>query len=257
MDRYRLHHSISRRQVIRTLHRWAKRHFKDKKRFKHQKITDAQLVALHLSRLVFKHPYPSVWWNILKDGRSYLPSYTQAFVRINRLLEQLQEIACPERKCKEVVIDSMPLPVCRPKRAKRSSFAGAKWGYSSQGKIYGYKLHAWILPTGEIVQYTIKPANLHDITVSYDLCGQWVKYGGPEIIGDKGYCCFCYTHPIKKNSRGPTKWREDYHPKLRKRIETVFSQLVAEGIRSVQAKTLRSLQVRTVLAVLAHNLTKP
>ena len=151
----------------------------------------------------------------------------------------------------------MPLPVCRPKRAGRSSFAGARWGYGTQGKIFGYKLHAWILPTGEVVQYSVQPANRHDVAVSYDLCAHWVKYGGPEIIGDKGYCCLCYTYPPKKNSRSKGKWREEYHPKLRKRIETVFSQLVAEGIRSTQVKTLRSLQVRVVLAVLARNLTKP
>ena len=47
------------------------------------------------------------------------------------------------------------------------------------------------------------------------------------------------------------------HPKLRKRIETVFSQLVEAQIRSVQTKTLASLRFRTVLAVLAHNLTQP
>lgn len=257
MDRYRLHHSLSRRYVIRTLHRWSKRHFSDEMRCRHQKITDAQLVALHLSRLVFKHAYPSVWWNMLKDGRPHLPSYTQAFVRMSRLLEQLQQAACPERDCEAVLIDSMPLPVCRPKRAKRSRFAGAAWGYGTQGNFYGYKLHAWILPSGEIVQYSVKPANLHDLTASYELNAQWPQYGGPKIIGDKGYCCLGYIYPPKRNTRYDTGWRSDRHPRMRKRIETVFSQLVAEGIRSVQAKTLRSLQLRVVLAVLAHNLTKP
>ncbi len=128
MDRYRLHHSLSRRHVIRTLHQWSKKHFSNELRCKHQKVTDTYLVALHLSRLVFKHAYPSVWWNMLKEGRPYLPSYTQAFVRIGRLLELLQQAACPARLCQEVLIDSMPLPVCRPKRAKRLRFAGAKWG---------------------------------------------------------------------------------------------------------------------------------
>ena len=257
MARYRLHHSLSRRNVIRTLRRWARKYFDDSKRCRHQKISDAYLVALHLSRLVFKHPYPSVWWNILKDGRPNLPSYTQAFVRINNLLEKLQQAACPGRRCEEVLIDSMPLPVCRPKRAKRCRFAGAKWGYGTQGKFYGYKLHAWILPNGEIVHYSVKSANMHDITASYELNLQWPKYGGPRVIGDKGYCGLGYIYPPKKNTRYDTGWRDDYHAKMRKRIETVFSQLVAEGIRSVQAKTLRSLQVRVVLAVLAHNLTKP
>ena len=45
MARYRLHHSLGRRTVIRQLHRWAKRHFSDHKRFRHQKLSDALLVA--------------------------------------------------------------------------------------------------------------------------------------------------------------------------------------------------------------------
>ena len=81
MCRYRLHHSLGRRAVIRRLHRWAKRHFSDQKRFKHQKLTDALLVALLLARFVFKYPYPSIWWNMLREDRSGLPSYTQAYTQ--------------------------------------------------------------------------------------------------------------------------------------------------------------------------------
>ncbi|MDR6217538.1 hypothetical protein J2Y00_001095 [Deinococcus soli (ex Cha et al. 2016)] len=34
----------------------------------------------------------------------------------------------------------MPLPVCRPKRGQWYSFPGARWGYGTQGDVYGYKL---------------------------------------------------------------------------------------------------------------------
>lgn len=257
MARYRLHHSLGRRTVIRQLHRWAKRHFSDQKRFKHQKLSDALLVALLLSRLVFKHPFPSIWWQMLREDRSGLPSYTQAYTRGLRLLDRLEAVASPARRCTEVIIDSMPLPVCRPKRGKRCAFPGARWGFGTQGDVYGYKLHAWVTPEGEIVQYLLKPANLHDTTVSYELNRRWPEFGGPKIIGDKGYCCLGYVFPPKKNSRYDTGWREDRHPKLRKRIETVFSQLVEAQIRSVQTKTLASLRFRVVLAVLAHNLAQP
>jgi len=113
-------------------------------------------------------------------------------------------------------------------------------GFGTQGDVYGYKLHAWVTPEGEIVQYLLKPANLHDTTVSYELNQRWPEFGGPKIIGDKGYCCLGYVFPPKKNSRYDTGWRKNRHPKLRKRIETVFSQLVEAQIRSVQTKTLAS-----------------
>lgn len=257
MARYRLHHSLGRRRNIRTLHRWTKKHFSDQKKCRHQKVTDAMLIALLLARLIYKQAYPSVWWSDLKADRSGLPSYTQAFNRANRLLEKLEQVCAPSRPCAEVVIDSMPLPICRPKRTRRCHFPGARWGYGTQGKFFGYKLHAWVLEDGEVAQYLIRPANLHDTTVSYELNRRWPDFDGPKIVGDKGYCCVGYIYPPKSNSRYDTGWRPDRHPKLRKRIETVFSQLVAEGIRSVQTKTLASLRLRVVLAVIAHNLTKP
>ena len=257
MARYRLHHSLGRRAVIRHLLRWTKRHFSDERRCRHQKLSDAMLLALLLARLVFKHPYPSIWWSLLREGRHGLPSYTQAYTRGLRLLERLEAIATPARRCAEVIIDSMPLPVCRPKRGKRCAFPGATWGYATQGRVYGYKLHAWVTPSGTIVQYRLRPANLHDTTVGYELNARWPEFGGPKIIGDKGYCSLGFIFPPKSNTRYDTGWRENRHPNLRKRIETVFSQLVQTQVRSVQTKTVRSLRFRVVLAVLAHNLAQP
>lgn len=257
MHRYCPHHSLGRRAVIRLLYRWAKRHLSDQKRCKHQKLTDALLVALLLARLVFKHPYPSIWWNLLRADRSGLPSYTQAYTRGLRLLDRLEALVQPSGRYAEVIIDSMPLPVCRPKRGKRCKFPGARWGFGTQGEVYGYKLHAWVSPQGEIVQYLLRPANLHDLTVGYELNRKWADFGGPKVIGDKGYACLGFVFPPKKNTRYDSGWRDSRHPKLRKRIETVFSQLVEAQIRSVQTKTLASLRFRTVLAVLAHNLTQP
>ena len=257
MVRYRLHHSLGRRAVIRRLHRWAKQHVSDERRCRHQKLSDAHLLALLLARLVFKHPYPSIWWSMLKADRVGLPSYTQAYTRGLRLLDDLEKIVCPAERCAEVIIDSMPLPICRPKRGKRCAFPGARWGHGTQGDVYGYTLHAWVSPAGQIMQYLVQPANLHDTTVGYELNRRWPDFGGPKIIGDKGYCSLGFIFPPKTNTRYDTGWREDRHPKLRKRIETVFSQLVEAQIRSVQTKTLLSLRFRVVLAVLAHNLTQP
>ena len=257
MARYRLHHRLGRRQVIRHLHRWAKRHFSTQKRCRHQKLTDARLIALLLSRFVFKHPYPSIWWAMLREDRSGLPTYTQAFTRGQRLLARLEALACPTESIAEVVVDSMPLPVCRPKRGKRCAFPGARWGYGTQGDVYGFKLHAWVSPAGRILQYLLRPANLHDITVAYELNARWGEFGGPKIIGDKGYCSLGFVYPPKKNTRYDTGWRSDRHPVLRRRIETVFAQLVEAQIRSVQTKTMPSLRLRTVMAVIAHNLSQP
>ena len=133
------------------------------KRFKHQKLNDALLATWLLSRFVFKHPFPSIWWLMLREVRSDLPSFTQADTRGLRLLERLKAVACQDRRCTKVIVDSMPLPVCRPKRGGRCAFPGARWGFRTQGDVCGDKLHAWVTPDGEIVQSLLKPATLHDI----------------------------------------------------------------------------------------------
>ena len=146
----------------------------------------------------------------------------------------------------------MPLPVCRPKRGQRYSFPGARWGYGTQGDVYGYKLNAWVTPSGDIVQCLTRSTNLHDTTVSDELNRRWPDFGGPRIIGDKGYCCLGDVFLPKSTTRYGTGWRPGRHARLRKRIETMFSGLVEAQIRSVQTKTLRSLRLRVVLAVLAQ-----
>ena len=91
----------------------------------------------------------------------------------------------------------------------------------------------------------------------YRVDSSFPRMGGDVPDSARYFSGFGSYSQVNPNTRYDTGWRSNRHPQMRKRIETVFSQLVAEGIRSVQAKTLRSLQVRVVLAVLAHNLTKP
>lgn len=173
----------------------------------------ALLVALLLSRLVFKHPFGSIWWQLLREDRGGLPSYTQASTHGLRLLERLETIVSPARRCVAVIIDSIPLPVCRPERGKRCAFPGARWGFGTQGDVSGYTLHAWVTPEGEIVQSRLRPAKLHDTTVSDELNRRWPEFGGPKIIGDQGSCCLEDVFPPKKTSRYDTGWRFSRHPK--------------------------------------------
>jgi hypothetical protein len=126
-----------------------------------------------------------------------------------------------------------------------------------QGDVYGFKLHAWVSPAGRILQSLIRPANLHDTTVASELKARWGEFGESKIIGDLGYCSLGFVYPPKKNPRYDTGWRVSRHPSHRRRIETVFAQLVEAQMRSVQTKTVISLRLRTVLAVIANNLSQP
>ena len=220
-----------------------------------EKISDAELVAVAVLRPLHKYPYFSRWWAFLrKNFFPHFPSLTQAVTRLARLTPWIESIAVRVEDHDFVVVDSQPLNVCRLKRASRCSFPGATFGYGSQGSVYGFKLHAWTTLNGQIAQYTVRPANLHDLTVGYELNRRWVEYGAPKQIGDKAYQDGSYLTPPKKNARTTDpRWKDEY-ASARKIIESVFSSLARAGVRFAQVKTLISLRLRVALTVLAHNL---
>lgn len=145
--------------------------------------------------------------------------------------------------------------MCRDKRAKRCKFKEASWGYGTQGDFYGFELHAWVAKTGKVVHDLIRPANFHDVTIAYELNRRWSEFGGPKVVGDKGYSCVDSVTPPKKNAKHDTGWDETLHGPMRKRTETVFSQFAQAHIRWGQVKTQTALWLRVVLTVLAHNLS--
>lgn len=183
----------------------------------------------------------------------HLPSLTQATVRLQRLLPVV-EAACVEVEDLDfAVIDSMPLPVCRSKRASRCKVKEATMGYGTQGSVYGFKFHAWSTLNGKLAQYVVLPANQHDLMAGYELNAKWVAYGAPRIIGDKAYVDGCNLTPPKKNAKTvDPHWKKEYGT-ARKMIETVFSSLTRAGIRLGQVKDLRSLRLKVALAVMAYN----
>lgn len=79
--------------------------------------------------------------------------------------------------------------------------------------------------------------------------------GTPIKLGDKAYVCVSqeFVTPPKKNSKLVSRWKTTYS-KMRKRVETVFPQLVTAHIRVGQFQTKQALEVRLALTILAHNL---
>ena len=153
---------------------------------KSEKISDAELVAVAVLRVLHKVPYFSRWWSFVRTNFfPYFPSLTQAVVRLARLTPFIERVAVKVEHLDFSVSDSEPLPVCRSKRAQRCNVRGATFGYGSQGSVYGFKLHAWTKLNGQIALYSVRPANMHDLTVGHELNAHWTEYGAPKQIGDK------------------------------------------------------------------------
>lgn len=222
---------------------------------RHEKISDAELVAVALLQRLHKAVYFNRWWRLLKLNHfPHFPSEVQARVRLKRLLSVIEALSTEVQFLDFAVIDSEPLPVCTFKRAPRCKFKGARHGFSTSGMMYGFKLHAWTTLNGNVVKYILRPANEHDFTVACAMNHDWPAYGGPKLIGDKGYQSGTYLTPPKKNAKRPDpRWKAEYRA-ARKIIESAFSALVAMGLRWGQVKTLATLRLKVALTVLAYNL---
>ena len=138
-------------------------------------------------------------------------------------------------------IDSMPLEICkisreqRNKMGKESAAHSPDKGYCASQKkyFYGYKLHSVCSAAGVIQSLDLTKASVHDVHYLKD-----VKelFGNCMIIGDKGYIGRQHQInlfetagielevPLRSNQKEqkPVMW---ILKKVRKRIETVFSQL--------------------------------
>lgn len=139
-------------------------------------------------------------------------------------------------------IDSKPIAVCRLARSKRCRFGRGEglrspdWGYCASQQMYyfGYKLHAVCGLNGVIHSYELSKASVHDINYLKNLKGQFFDC---TIIGDRGYISadiqtslfetqhLCLEFPYRGNQKG-AKPLFPLFAKSRKRIETLFSQLV-------------------------------
>ena len=234
---------------------WVSPHVPPKLLHPHEKITDAELIAVALLQKLHKVPHFSCWWRLLKLNRfPHFPSEPQARIRLARLTPVVEQLAVEVQELDFVAVNSAPRPVSTFKRAPRCKFRGARHGFSTAGPVYGFKLHAWSALNGRIVKYDIRPANEHDFSVLCDMNVDWPAYGGPKQIGDKGYQSgTCLTPPKINAKRVDPRWKPEYGA-ARKCIESAFSVLVSTGLRWGQVSFHLTLRLKVALNVLAHNL---
>ena len=138
-------------------------------------------------------------------------------------------------------IDSMPLEICkisreqRNKMGKESERHSPDKGYCASQKkyFYGYKLHSVCSAAGVIESVDLTKASVHDVHYLKDVRE---LFSNCIITGDKGYISrqqqinlfetagIQLEVPLRSNQKDqqPVMW---ILKKVRKRIETVFSQL--------------------------------
>jgi hypothetical protein len=163
------------------------------------------------------------------------------------------------------LIDSMPVPVCRRARARRSAKLSGKayCGYcaAKKEKFFGWRLHLICTTAGVPVAFDLVPGGLHDLTPIHEL-----THGLPEaasVYGDKAYNAaddeasiladtMVRLVPLRKANMRPNRWADKLALRAwRKRIEALFSQLEAMGVQRLRARANPGLQLKLHASLLA------
>jgi len=170
------------------------------------------------------------------------------------------------------IIDSFPLQVCAFGRAgfRKSRFCGEEAGYgycaSKKETFFGYRVHAMCTQNGYITDFLITPAATDDRTAVWELVENYHRH--LALVGDKGYISPILARDLmtekaiqlfalKKNNakNQDPKWLRRAVFKIRRRIETSFSQLARQfRAESTLAKAFWGLRTRLVSKFLAFNL---
>ena len=167
----------------------------------------------------------------------------------------------------EYVVDSFPVAVCDNIRIRRSRlYEGERFrGYVASKKRYFYGLRVHMLVTaegGEPVEFFLEAGSTNDnpIFKGFELD----LPAGSVLYADKQYNDYQYEDLLKeaasiemkplrkKNSkRSFAPYVEYIQQRMRKRIETSFSQIVGQFPRKIHAVTAGGFELKIVCFILA------
>ena len=169
------------------------------------------------------------------------------------------------------ILDSMPIEICKFARAKRikickqNAETAPEYGYcaAQNAHYFGYKFHGVCSLKGVVTNFDLSKANHADIKYLRDI---EPYYADCLMLGDKAYLDSEYqlelfetkgirlNTPMRSNQKNYRKQPVLFR-KVRKRIETIFSQLVDQFlIRINYAKTFIGLATRVLSKITAFTL---
>lgn len=238
---------------------------------KQPKMSDCEIIALSLTGESIGIDSKNYFWKKLKTNYSIcFPNliersrFNRRRKRLYSYIQKLNQIIASRLNENEdaYIVDSIPVPVCQIAREKRSKICKEVFenapdkGFSAVSKAYyyGYKLHLITSVRGVFQSMDMTKASVHDV---HYLSG--IKYSGLNncvLLGDKGY--LSKTHQLdlftscninlatpKRNNQHVKEHYPFIFKKLRKRIETLFSQLCDQFmLKRNYAKSFAGLAIR-------------
>ena len=193
-----------------------------------------------------------------------LPTYTQWVNRLHRLTRQvgaLLEATCGHdaAAARLYLMDSKPIPLCHALRHGRVRLLredGARFGKTSKGWFFGFKLHAVRHIAGRVMNIILTPANWDDRDPALAL---QEGVDGGIIIGDLGYrgpeCATSLEEAeVLLLTRADAPEQKFLLSQVRQGVETMFSQWWHQFIDRVFSRSWNGLWNTLKLKVLHYNL---
>lgn len=243
------------------------------------KLSDSEIITINICGELAGIDSENAWFSFVKKNyrhlfpqlcsRSRFNRTRRALMQTTELLRQKMISAFPIPFSPYFIIDSFPLAVCKFGRARYCrSFRGYGADYgkcpSKKETYFGYKVHALVTLEGYITSFEITPASTDDREGLRDIVE---SQSDLVILGDKGYVGENLMLEMKeqgicllalKRSNSKINWSKSFRQlifKLRRRVETVFSQLSEQlNAERVLAKSFQGLCTRLSNKILAYNL---
>jgi len=173
--------------------------------------------------------------------------------------------------CMHFLVDSFPIAVCQPVRAsRRSLFRGKKYlGYNASKKMWftGLKVHIIATFKGQPKEFAISAGSMHDLTALQQMYLGTLPRGS-TMFGDKAYTSQLFEQKLlaskdilllaerkANSSRGQSLIYSRYGKKIRKKIETAFSEMVSWLPRRIHAVTNRGFILKLMMLITAFSLS--
>lgn len=241
-------------------------HIQSNKQIRIPKLSDLELVALNITAEYMSINSELQLFRCISgtelEGKIERTVYNKRKRKLFPYIEKIRKtLSAKFSEFTDVfIIDSMPLEICKISRANRSGICSTEniqpnFGYCAAQKTryFGYKLHAVCDKNGVFHSFDFSPANVHDINYLNDVKE---SFKNCLLIGDRGYISkklqvdlFNYSNiklsvPMRKNQHDFVAYSKT-NSKIRKRIETVFSQLNGQFFIHINlAKTFEGLATR-------------
>lgn len=234
-------------------------------------FTDAEVITIGLMQSVFgvatlKQTYRLIAGN-WRDCFPHLCSYAQWLSRLHALSGLMGHLLAAAVRRREMpgclyLIDSKPIPVCKPIRHGRVRLLrqdGAYFGKGSTGWFFGFKLHLLVHHSGTILEALLTPANCSDKDPDV-LHTLLFSAAGGTVLCDCGYRDKEVRQELEAEYAltmiDPTQAgkRRALISSLRERIETTNSGLWHRFVDRVFSRSFTGLWSAIKLKMLHYNL---